>query len=111
MANGLAVEEGKVDGVRRVTSLDKVGHPYFGFETKAPVKYLSFIVGKFNRLTNGNGSSVPVEARISSDVRSARKGLIDEAKSVLKTFEGVVRPVSLREADHRPTPMAHGRRP
>jgi len=87
VANGLAVEEGKIDGVRRVTSLDKVGHPYFGFETKAPVKYLSFIVGKFNRLTNGNGSSVPVEACISSDVRSARKGLIDESKSVLKTFE------------------------
>jgi hypothetical protein len=87
VANGPAVEEGKVDGVRRVTSLDKVGHPYFGFQTKAPVKYLSFIVGRFTRLTNGASGSVPVEARIASDVRAARKGLIEEAKAVLKAYE------------------------
>ena len=87
VANGLAVEEGKVDGVQRVTSLDKVGNPYFGFETKAPVKYLSFIVGKFSRMTNGADASVPVEARFASDVRYARKSLIEEAKSVLKTYE------------------------
>jgi hypothetical protein len=113
VANGLAVEEGKVDSVRRVTSLDKVGNPYFGFETKAPVKYLSFIVGKFSRLTNGPSVSVPVEAFIASDVRGARRGLIEEAKSVFKIYEGWFGPYPFEKLTvvQRQWPTAGGHSP
>ena len=113
VANGLPVEEGKVDGVRRVTSLDKVGNPYFGFETKAPVKYLSFIVGRFSRMTNGADASVPVEARFASDVRYARKSLIEEAKSVLKTYEGWFGPFPFEKLTvvQRQWPAAGGHSP
>jgi hypothetical protein len=115
VANGRPVEEGKIDGVRRVTSLDKVGNPYFGFDSKIPVKYLSFIVGKFETLPNGpgNGSSVPVDVRVSSDIRFARKGLIDEAKSILKTFEGWFGPFPFEKLTivQRQWPTAGGHSP
>jgi hypothetical protein len=89
IANGIPTDQGKVNGFSRVTSLDKVGNPYFGFETKAPVKYLSFIVGRFSPITNGHGpeSAVPVQALVATGLRAPRRSLLDDAKKILQAFE------------------------
>jgi len=88
VANGELVEQGKLDSVRGVAALDKLGNSIFRFETKFPVKYLSFIVGKFKKLPNGGSrKSFPVEAFISSDIQIQRKGLLDEAQAILQNYE------------------------
>jgi hypothetical protein len=91
ISNGELTEQGKLDEVRRVSSLDKIGNSLFTFETKYPVKYLSFIVGKLTKVSNGNGDSdktaVPVQAFISEDIRTQRKSLLDESRALIKHYE------------------------
>lgn len=87
VANGLAVESGIINNLSRVTALDKVGHSYFGFETRAPVKYLSFLVGRLSPIGNGPWTGpVPVEAFYASDIRLPRRTLLEESRSILKAF-------------------------
>jgi len=88
VANGRLVEEGKINGGRRVLSLEKVGNPYRIFATRVPVKYLSFIVGKFDKSYAANGTSSPsVQVLVSEDIRIQRKPLVDEVLSILAAYE------------------------
>jgi hypothetical protein len=61
-----------VDSVRRIAALDKVGNKIFRYETKNPVKYLTFITGIFERLAVGRagGRRCPPT---SPDVRNPRR--------------------------------------
>ncbi len=111
VGNGPAVETGVVDNLRRVTALDKVGHPFFGFETKTPVKYLSFLVGRLSPIGDGDTSGpVPVEAFYASDIRLPRRTLLEESRSVLQALIDLVRALPVREADRHPAAMADRRR-
>jgi len=91
IANGMLTEQGKLDEVRRVAALDKLGNSLYTFETKFPVKYLSFIVGKLNPITNGNENgrptTIPLQAFASEDVRIPRKSILDEMRSILQFYE------------------------
>ena len=89
ISNGVLTEQGKLDEVRRVSSLDKIGNSLYTFETKYPVKYLSFIVGKLSKITNGNGdkTAIPIQAFISEDIRTQRKSLLDESRTLIKNYE------------------------
>ncbi|MCX6559011.1 MAG: M1 family aminopeptidase [Candidatus Aminicenantes bacterium] len=87
IANGLPTEQGVVNSLGRVTALEKVGHPYFGFETKTPVKSLAFLVGRLSPIGGGvSVDPVPVEAFYASDIRLPRRTLLDESRSILKAF-------------------------
>ncbi|MBM3292947.1 MAG: hypothetical protein FJY82_00320 [Candidatus Aminicenantes bacterium] len=89
VANGDLVEEGKIDGGRRVLSLEKVGNPYRVFSTRVPVKYLSFIIGKFDKSYGGNGTARPaIQVLVSEDIRIQRKTILEEVKAVLAAYEG-----------------------
>jgi len=91
IANGTLVEQGKLDEVQRVLALDKMGNSLYSFETKNPVKYLSFIVGKLNPVTNGNGNGpptpVPIRALVSEDVRVPRKNLLEDTRSIFQSYQ------------------------
>jgi hypothetical protein len=93
VANGELLEEGIIDGVRRVLALEKVGNPFRVFATRAPVKYLSFIVGKFDKSYNGNGKAgLPVKVFVSEDIRVQRRALVDESRAILQTYERLFGP-------------------
>ena len=49
VANGEMVERGRWDEMGDVVELEKAGSAVYTFETRHPVKYLSFIVGKLDR--------------------------------------------------------------
>lgn len=49
VANGLLQSRGLLNDVRSVESIEKVGRLIFTFEIRSPVKYLSFIAGRFER--------------------------------------------------------------
>jgi len=86
ISNGELLEQGRLNGIKNVAEIDKVGNSYYVFETKSPVKYLSFLVGKFLKSQEGK-ASVPIQLIFSTDARTQRRGLLDEAKSVLEFYE------------------------
>ncbi|MDD8027074.1 MAG: M1 family aminopeptidase [Acidobacteriota bacterium] len=88
VASGLAVEKGVLNNLGRVTALEKVGHPIFGFESRAPIRYLSFLVGRLAPIGNGAGTaeSVPIEAFYASDIRLPRWTLPEESRSIIRSF-------------------------
>jgi hypothetical protein len=85
ISNGVLVEESVLNGLPRVTEIDKVGSLCLVYETKRPVKYLSFIVGKLS-LAQENSGSPPVALYASSDVRTVRKYLLEEAGRILEFY-------------------------
>jgi hypothetical protein len=87
ISNGVLVEQSVLNGVPRVTEIDQAGSPCLVYETKRPVKYLSFLVGKLNSLAQHDSSSPPVALYASSDVRSVRKYLLEEAVRILEFYE------------------------
>jgi len=90
VANGELTEQGKLDSIRRVAALDKVGNSLFGFETRFPVKYLSFIIGKFNVFSAGNGGSpgsLNIEGFSSTEIGVPRKELPEEARDIVRKYE------------------------
>jgi len=86
ISNGVLVEKSVLNGVQRVTEIDKVGSSCSVYETKRPVKYLSFLVGKLS-LTQENSGPLPLASYASSDVRSVRKNLLEEAGRILEFYE------------------------
>ena len=88
VATGTLIELGKIDSIRRVVALDKVGNSLFHYETKFPVKYLSFIVGRFNRLANGGNQSLPaIQGFISTEIPSPKKELLEDARTIVANYE------------------------
>ncbi|MBM3310370.1 MAG: hypothetical protein FJY80_02565 [Candidatus Aminicenantes bacterium] len=89
VANGELVEEGTIEAGRRVLSLEKVGNPFRVFATRIPVKYLSFMVGKFDKNYGGNGPQrPPLQVFVSEDIRLQRKSILDEVRAILGAYEG-----------------------
>jgi hypothetical protein len=86
ISNGALVEKSVLNGVPRVTEIDKAGSTCSVYETKRPVKYLSFLVGKFN-LMQEESVPLPLASYASSDVRSITKDLLAEAGRVLEFYE------------------------
>jgi Peptidase family M1 domain len=86
ISNGALVEKGVLNGVQRVTEIDKVGSSCLVYETKRPVKYLSFLVGKLS-LSQETSRPLPLAAYASSDVRLVKKNLLAEAGRILEFYE------------------------
>lgn len=86
VSNGLLLEEGTLNGLQRVTEIDKVGSSFAVFETKKPVKYLSFLVGKL-ALTQQKSNPLPLSTYVASDVRWLKRNFIEDAQSILEFYE------------------------
>lgn len=86
VASGRLVEEGKLNGMQRVTEFDKMGSVFSVFETKNPVKYLSFLVGKLS-LTEERTGPPPLLTYVASDVHWLKKNFLDDAQRILNFYE------------------------
>ena len=88
VANGELVEEGTIEAGRRVLSLEKVGNPFRVYATRTPVKYLSFMIGKFDKAYGGNGPQrPPLQVFVSDDIRLQRKSILEEVRAILEAYE------------------------
>lgn len=88
VANGELVEQGTIDSIQRVSALEKVGNAVFRFETKFPIKYLSFIVGKFNKIAVGDTLGSPsIQGYASPEISVQRRGLLGEARAIVENYE------------------------
>ena len=86
ISNGVLVERSVLNGVPRVTEIDKAGSTCSVYETKRPVKYLSFFVGKLD-LVQEDSTSLPLASYASSGVRLITKNLLAEAGRIVEFYE------------------------
>ena len=86
VSNGQLLEQGKLNGIEDVAEIDKTGNTYSVFETRSPVKYLSFLVGKLNKYQEAR-ASVPVQVYFTPDSRGLKKGFIEDAKNIIEFYE------------------------
>ena len=91
VATGELAERGILNGIQRVTEIDKIGNSYFIFSSKLPVKYLSFIIGKFNKLQDVT-EPFPFQYYITENIRFPKKNAQEEALSIVQFYESLFGP-------------------
>jgi len=87
ISNGQLVEQSKLEDIENVEELDKVGRNVFIFKCQKPVKYLSFIVGKFV-MNNEANEPVPLRYYRSPETYSPTWELFEQAQKILSFYEG-----------------------
>jgi hypothetical protein len=85
VANGELVAKGRRENMDDVVAIEKAGSAVYTFATRSPVKYMSFIVGKFDRLKERPGP-VPLTAQASSEILHSRPAIIDQATDILAFY-------------------------
>lgn len=86
VSNGELIEKTRLNGVEKVEEIEKMGSSVYVFETKYPLKYISFIVGKFTNVEE-DSSHLPLLIFKSSGLRYQKRGLLIEAKDILRFYE------------------------
>jgi hypothetical protein len=86
VSNGELIDQSKLERAERVEEVDKVGSSIYVFETKYPLKYLSFIVGDIAKVKE-NSDSLLLQLYCSSKVYFQRKGLVEDAKRIIQFYE------------------------
>jgi hypothetical protein len=85
IANGGLVRKGRWNEMDDVVEMEKAGDAVYAFESRAPVKYMSFIVGRFERKRERAGP-VPLEMHVSTEILDSRPGIIDQAADILDFY-------------------------
>jgi len=85
VAVGELVSKGRREDLDDVVAIEKAGSAVYTFASRSPVKYLSFIVGKFDRLKEKPGP-VPISTQASSDILHSQPDLIDQASDILDFY-------------------------
>lgn len=86
ISNGELVEQTKLNDVEEVERIEKIGSSVYVFETKYPLKYLSFIVGKFTK-EREDAESLPLRLYHSAFSLFQRRDLVEEAKDIIQFYE------------------------
>jgi hypothetical protein len=86
ISNGELVEKSRLNAVERVEEIEKTGSSVYIFETKYPVKYLSFLAGKFTKVEE-DLEPLPLKYFYSSGVSFQKKDLFEDAKNVIQFYE------------------------
>jgi len=82
---GELVEKGRWDEMGDVVEIEKTGSAIYTFETSFPVKYMSFIVGKFDRPKDA-AQPVPIRAFISTEIAESDPRVVDQARGILDYY-------------------------
>ncbi|HVP91886.1 MAG TPA: M1 family aminopeptidase [Terriglobales bacterium] len=85
VSNGDLVEKGRWNEMGDVVEIEKAGSAVYTFETRFPVKYMSFIVGKFDRPKEA-ADPVPIRAFASTEVMANDPNLVDKARGILDFY-------------------------
>ncbi|OGD11554.1 MAG: hypothetical protein A2W20_04725 [Candidatus Aminicenantes bacterium RBG_16_66_30] len=85
VANGELIATGHREDLDDVIAIEKAGSAVYTFATRMPVKYISFLVGKLDRLKERPGP-VPITAQASSEILHSRPGIVDQAADILDFY-------------------------
>lgn len=86
IANGELVEKTRLTGVEKVEEIEKMGNSVYIFQTKYPIKYISFVVGKFIEVEK-ELFPLPFRFLKSLDLRYQKRGFLKQAKDILRFYE------------------------
>jgi len=98
VANGLLLNQTKLNSIQNVEAIEKVGRSIYTFETKAPVKYLSFIVGKFQKEQEA-ASGPPGSLFQTSSIYLRSQGEFETSRDVLRFYENAFGPFPFEKLD------------
>ncbi|MBN2200087.1 MAG: hypothetical protein JW747_09605 [Candidatus Aminicenantes bacterium] len=112
VANGRLVERSTLSGSPSVVGLDKAGHAVYVYETRKPVKYLSFIIGDFREEEKSPGPP-PLRYIVSADVFPMKKVSTVLAREILAFYERLFGPYPYENLTvvHRLWPVGGGHSP
>ncbi len=112
VASGEMVGAERRNGIGDVVDIEKAGSSVFTFESRRPVKYLAFIIGRFDRRREFPGR-VPITMSVSSEVTDARFHFADRAREILDHYERSFGPFPYERLGivHRLWPAAGGHSP
>ena len=85
VANGEMTAKGRWDEMKDVVEIEKAGSSVYTFESRSPVKYLSFIVGRLERQKERAGP-VPLETFISTEILDTQPDIINQAADILDFY-------------------------
>lgn len=85
IANGIMLGEGQLKMTERVEELEKIGNQYCTYKTRYPVKYISFIVGKFENRGKKEGK-IPLAYYQASDTGAFHREWLEEARQVVEFY-------------------------
>lgn len=91
VSHGRLVERSKMENLDRVEEIEKIGSIVSIFEMKDPVKYLSFITGKFLKAKESK-DDVPIIFFRSEEVRPQRLNIFEESLKILRFYESIFGP-------------------
>ena len=86
VANGAQIEKFELMGIEGLKDVEHVGSTVCVFESKKPVKYLSFIVGKLSKIAE-DSAPVPLTYYRASDIRGQQWDYLEETKKILALYE------------------------
>jgi aminopeptidase N len=86
ISNGKMVERSTLKSLEEVEDLEKIGSSVFIFESKNPVKYLSFIVGEF-RIMDEVSSPLPFHYFRANQIIGFRWDLFDESMEIFNFYQ------------------------
>ncbi|MGD8534885.1 MAG: M1 family aminopeptidase [Candidatus Aminicenantes bacterium] len=86
ISNGEMIETSLLNSADKARQGNKTENSVYIFDVKYPVKYLSFIIGKFTNVGEDH-DSLPLQHFYSTGVLFEKKGLLREAKSIVQFFE------------------------
>jgi hypothetical protein len=86
VSNGELIEQSKLEEIENVEELDKVGRNVFVFESKKPLKYLSFIAGKFE-MKNEVVEPFPLRYYRSADTYPPTWKIFEKSQKILAFYE------------------------
>ena len=85
VANGDLVEKSRWNEMGDVVEIEKSGSSVYTFETREPIKYMSFIVGKFDHPKDVL-DPVPIQSYTSTEINENDPAIVDQAKSILEYY-------------------------
>ena len=85
VAVGDLVEKGHWNEMGDVVEIEKSGSSVYTFETREPIKYMSFIVGKFERAKDVQ-DPVPIQTYVSTEINENDPAIVEQAKSILEYY-------------------------
>jgi len=85
IANGELVAKGRREDLGDVAAIEKAGNFVYSFVSRSPVKYMSFIVGKFDQGRERPGP-VPISIHVSSEILDSRPAIADQAADILDHY-------------------------
>lgn len=86
LASGQLLERYSVNEVGTVTELENLGSSVFVYESKTPVKYISFFVGRLKPVKKIQ-NKVDLEHFVTQDWRSPEKDLLGETREILEVYQ------------------------